>query len=75
MLNIIKERVGYSEREYHHREHEGHKVKLDCEILRVLRGRQVYNVSQEPSLPLRGRASQFFRMRPFSSTGSDLPFC
>ncbi len=34
----------HSEREYHHEEHEGHKVKLDCEILRdlrVLRGRQV----------------------------------
>ncbi len=32
------------EGEYHHEEHEGHKVKLDCKILRdlhVLRGRQV----------------------------------
>ncbi len=40
----IREKAGYSEREYHHEEYEGHKVKLDCEILRdlrVLRGRQV----------------------------------
>ena len=32
------------EREYHPEEHEGHKVKFDCEFLRglrVLRGRQV----------------------------------
>jgi len=30
------------EGDYHHEEHEGHKVKLDCKILRdlrVLRGR------------------------------------
>ncbi len=39
-----REIAGYSEREYHHVEHEGHKVKLDCEILRdlrVLRDRQI----------------------------------
>jgi hypothetical protein len=29
---------------YHHEEHEGHKVKLDCEILRVLRGKQYYSL-------------------------------
>ncbi len=35
---------------YHHEEHEGHKVKLDCEILRdlrVLRGKQYYIMSPE----------------------------
>ncbi len=39
-----REKAGYSEREYHHEGHEGHKVKLACEILRdlrVLRGRQI----------------------------------
>jgi len=35
---------------YHHKEHEGHKVKLDCEILRdfrVLHGKQHYIMSLE----------------------------
>ena len=35
---------------HHHGEHEGHKVKLNCEILRdlrVLRGRQYYIMSLE----------------------------
>ncbi len=38
-----KENESFSEREYHHEGHEGHKVKLDCEIvrdLRILRGSQ-----------------------------------
>ena len=38
---------------YHHEEHEGHKGKRDCEILRdlrVLRGRQYSIMSLEPTV-------------------------
>ncbi len=32
ILNVLIERAGYSEREYHHEEREGHKVKLDLAV-------------------------------------------
>ncbi len=42
-LNVLTKKMAIIAREkYHHEEHEGHKVKLDCKILRdlrVLRGR------------------------------------
>ena len=50
-LNVLTERMQIIAREkYHHEEHEGHKMKLDCENLRdlrVLRGRQYYIMSLE----------------------------
>ena len=40
-LNVLTERMQIIAREkYHHEEHEGHKVKSGCKILRDLRGRQ-----------------------------------
>ncbi len=41
-LNVLTERMQIIAREkYHHEEHEGHKVKSECKILRDLRGRQI----------------------------------
>ncbi len=41
-LNVLTERIQLIAREkYHHEEHEGHKVKSGCKILRDLRGRQI----------------------------------
>ena len=41
-LNVLTERMQLITREkYHHEEHEGHKVKSGCKILRDLRGRQI----------------------------------
>ena len=44
-LNVLPERKQVQAREkYHHEEHEGHKVKLNCETLRdlrVLRGKRI----------------------------------
>jgi hypothetical protein len=48
----------FSEREYHHEEHEGHKVKLIVEFFVIFVYFVVdkfYNVLHEPRLPLRRR--------------------